>query len=107
MVPLDPVNGRTVDPCSQTGTTGTRIVGRGLYGYLTGDTASSNKAFMLATRVESSQSSTTGAAALGTGTAQIDALFLIHGQKGLAPLLPTQANNGGGDYGVYVLGGMN
>ena len=111
LVPTDPVAGRIVSPCSLSGTTSTRISGKGLYGYFTGDTASSNKAFFIVARVESSQSSTTGAvAATGSSSAQIDSLLMINGQKGIASTLPTSSNNtaiSAGDYGVYLIGGMN
>ncbi len=112
LVPADPVAGRIVDPCSLTGTTTSRIAGKGLYGYFTGDTASSNKAFFIVARVESSQSSTTGAtSASGTlGAAHIDSLLMINGQKGIAASLPTSSNNGAAstaNYGVYLIGGMN
>jgi type IV pilus assembly protein PilA len=111
LVPADPVAGRVVDPCSMSGAPSTRVAGKGLYGYFTGDTASSNKAFFIVARVESSQSSTTGAtAATGSTSAQIDSLLMINGQKGIAATLPTSSNNGAAataNYGVYLIGGMN
>ncbi len=111
LVPADPVAGRVVDPCSMSGAAGSRVAGKGLYGYFTGDTASSNKAFFIVARVESSQSSTTGAtSATGSSSAQIDSLLMINGQKGIAASLPTSSNNSAAataNYGVYLIGGMN
>lgn len=110
LVPADPVAGRTVAPCTLSGAAGSRVAGKGLYGYFTGDTASSNKAFFIVARVESSQSSTTGSvAATGTTSAQVDALLMINGQKGIAASRPTSSNNGpvSDNYGVYLIGGMN
>lgn len=112
LVPADPIAGRVVDPCSMSGAAGSRVAGKGLYGYFTGDTASSNKAFFIVARVESSQSSTTGAtSASGTlGASHIDSLLIINGQKGIAASLPTSSNNGAAstaNYGIYLIGGMN
>lgn len=111
LVPADPVAGRVVDPCSQSGAAGSRVAGKGLYGYFTGDTASSNKAFFIVARVESSQSSSTGAqSTTGATRAAIDDLLMINGQKGIAASLPTSSNNGAAtsaNYGIYLIGGMN
>ena len=112
LVPVDPVAGRIVDPCSFSGSAGSRVAGKGLYGYFTGDTQSSNKAFFIVARVESSQSSSTGAqtATGALGSAHIDSLLMINGQKGIAASLPTSSNNGAAasaNYGVYLIGGMN
>lgn len=113
MVPTDPVLGRTATPCNSIGSAG-KISGKGLYGYITGQTTTTNNAFFIIARVESSQSATTGALSFQNGTASgsagVDALLQIHGQKGLAASKPTSANNSSGatdDYGVYVIGGMN